>query len=159
MSLRIILRMDQPRTDWAVVRSWRDRMLPAIKVVIALIAMAGFGAHAQAAPSATGVTRTTLERHVIPGSDQEMRMDLIVLAPGVAAPLHHHPVAGLIYILEGTAESAYGNEKPRLYHAGESLQDRAVIPHTLFRNPDQHAALRFLVFYTIKMGQPYLVVP
>jgi quercetin dioxygenase-like cupin family protein len=130
-----------------------------ITVAIVAIAMAGFGAHAQAAPSATGITRTMLERHAIPGTDQEMRMDLIVFPPGAASPLHHHPVAGLSYILEGTAETAYGNEKPRLYHAGESLQDRALIPHTLFRNPDQHAVLRFLIFYTIKVGQPFLIAP
>lgn len=131
-----------------------------LTAAVAVIAFAATAAHAETAPDpAAGITRTMLQRYAIPGSDQEMRMDLIVFPPGAASPLHHHPVAGLNYILEGTAESAYGDETPRLYHAGESLQDRATIPHTLFRNPDQHAVLRFLIFYTVKAGQSYLVVP
>lgn len=135
-------------------------------IMIAMATMAGIAAstfaagHAGTAPDpAAGITRTMLQRYAIPGTDQEMRMDLIVFPPGASSPLHHHPVAGLNYILEGSAESAYGDEKPQLYHAGESLQDRATIPHTLFRNADQHAVLRFLIFYTVKTGQPYLVVP
>jgi quercetin dioxygenase-like cupin family protein len=132
----------------------------AVTATIAVIGFIAAGAHAETGPDpAAGITRTMLERYAIPGSDQEMRMDLIVFPPGAVSPPHHHPVAGLNYILEGTAESAYGDEQPRLYHAGESLQDRATVPHTLFRNADQHAALRFLIFYTVKVGQPYLVVP
>ncbi|AMP14974.1 cupin domain-containing protein [Collimonas pratensis] len=132
----------------------------AVTAAVAVIAFAAAGAYAETAPDpAAGITRTMLQRYAIPGSDQEMRMDLIAFPPGATSPLHHHPVAGLNYILEGTAESAYGDEAPRLYHAGESLQDRAAIPHTLFRNADQHAVLRFLIFYTVKVGQPYLVVP
>ncbi|MGC1551105.1 MAG: cupin domain-containing protein [Rhodanobacter sp.] len=138
----------------------RRRAYVLVSAVIAAFGIMVSGVHAQVVQSAaSGITRTTLEHHLIPGTDQEMRMDLIVLSPGVSAPLHHHPVAGLIYILEGSAESAYGDEKPRLYHAGESLQDRALVPHTLFRNTDKHAVLRFLVFYTIKVGQPYVTVP
>ena len=132
----------------------------AVAAAVVVITCAAAGARAETAPDpAAGITRTMLQRYAIPGSDQEMRMDLIVFPPGAASPLHHHPVAGLNYILEGTAESAYGDEQPRLYHAGESLQDRATVPHTLFRNADQHAVLRFLIFYTVKVGQPYLVVP
>ncbi|HWX02889.1 cupin domain-containing protein [Collimonas sp.] len=132
----------------------------AVAAAAVVITCAAAGARAETAPDpAAGITRTMLQRYAIPGSDQEMRMDLIVFPPGAASPLHHHPVAGLNYILEGTAESAYGDEQPRLYHAGESLQDRATVPHTLFRNADQHAVLRFLIFYTVKVGQPYLVVP
>ena len=132
----------------------------AVLATIAAAAFATAGVHAEAGPDpAAGITRTMLQRYAIPGTDQEMRMDLIVFPPGASSPLHHHPVAGLNYILEGSAESAYGDEKPQLYHAGDSLQDRATIPHTLFRNADQHAALRFLIFYTVKVGQPYLVVP
>lgn len=112
-----------------------------------------------AAASFDGVTRSVLERHDLPGSDFEMVLVEVSFPPGRAAPLHHHPVAGLVYVLEGTAESAYGEDPPRVYHAGDTLQDQAGIPHTVFRNTDPNKPLRFLIFYTARKGQPYLVTP
>jgi quercetin dioxygenase-like cupin family protein len=73
--------------------------------------------------------------------------------------LHHHPVAGLNYIVEGTAESAYGRDVPKLYRQGDTLQDLPDVPHTVFRNPDRNKVLRFLVFTTLHTGQAYTVVP
>jgi len=65
----------------------------------------------------------------------------------------------LVFVVEGVAESAYGNDPPKLYHAGETLQDLADIPHTLFGNADPDKPLRFLTFYAAAKGQPYLVTP
>lgn len=131
----------------------------AFKAAIAAITLAGSFAHAATAPDNGGISRTNLEHHLVPGTDMEMRMDLIVIPPGVSSPSHHHSVTGFSYILEGTAESAYGDEKPRIFHAGDSLEERALVPHTLFRNMDDHAPLRFLLYYTVKVDQPFLVVP
>ena len=131
----------------------------ALKAAIAAIALTGNIAHAAPASDNNGITRTTLERHLIPGTDQEMHMDLIVIPPGVSSPPHHHSVTGFSYILEGSAESAYDNEKPHIYHAGDSLEERALVAHTLFRNVDEHKPLRFLLYYTIKVDQPFLIVP
>ena len=105
----------------------------------------------------TGPTARILESRGIPGTDREMVLREVTMPPGGAAPLHHHPVAGLVFIVEGVAESAYGTDAPKLYHAGETLQDLANTPHTLFRNADPNKPLRFLTFYVAAMGQPYLV--
>ena len=105
------------------------------------------------------IARTVLEKRAVPGSDQEMQMMLVTFQPGVASPLHHHPVPGLNYIVEGMAESAYGNDPPKLYRAGETLQDLPDVPHTLFRNPSKTDVLRFLIFTNLRPGQPYLIVP
>ena len=109
--------------------------------------------------AAAPIRRTLLQRHAIPGTDEEMQLTLVEYQPGVSAPLHHHPVAGLVYVVEGTVESAYGNDPPRLYHAGDSLQDLAEVPHTLFRNANPDKVLRFLVFTKLRSGQPYLITP
>jgi quercetin dioxygenase-like cupin family protein len=109
--------------------------------------------------SAGGPPARILESHDMPGSDREMVMREVTIAPGAVAPLHHHTVPGLVFILEGTAESAYGNDPPRLYRAGESMQDRADVPHTLFRNTDPDRPLRILTFYVAAKGQPYVVTP
>lgn len=82
-----------------------------------------------------------------------------VYPPGVDAPLHHHPVPGLLFIVRGVAESAYGNDAPKLYRTGDTLQDFAGVPHTLFRNPSDTEQLEFLVFANLKPGQSYVVVP
>jgi quercetin dioxygenase-like cupin family protein len=105
------------------------------------------------------IIRRTLQRIPTLGNDQELVMLEVVVPPGVAAPVHHHTVPGLNYIVEGVAESAYGNDTPRRYQAGETLVDLAGTPHTVFRNPDPERQLRFLIFYTAFPGRPYTVFP
>ena len=106
-----------------------------------------------------GVTRKVLERLPLPGRDQELMVVEVTYPPGGTAPLHRHPVAGAIYIVEGVAESAYGSDEPRRYQAGETLQDRADVPHTLFRNCDPERPLRFLTIYVLEPGRSYTLEP
>ncbi|GLQ96190.1 hypothetical protein GCM10007863_06080 [Dyella mobilis] len=98
-----------------------------------------------------------LERHPIAGTDETMEVILVVYQPGVSAPPHHHSVAGLNYVLEGSAESAYGKDAPKLYRAGETFQDLPGVPHTVFRNADAHKVLRFLIFANVHSDQPYTI--
>ncbi|WLA67523.1 cupin domain-containing protein [Bradyrhizobium diazoefficiens] len=106
-----------------------------------------------------GVTRKVLERLPLPGNQQELMVVEVTYPPGGGAPLHRHPVAGAIYIVEGVAESAYGGDEPRQYRAGETLQDRADLPHTLFRNCDPERPLRFLTIYVLEPGRSYTLEP
>ena len=106
-----------------------------------------------------GVTRKLLERVTLPGDTRELFVVEVTYPPGGVAPLHRHPVGGAIYIVEGTAESAYGSEAPRQYRAGDTLQDRADIPHTLFRNCDPDRPLRFLTIYALEPGRSYTMDP
>ncbi|MEM5298156.1 cupin domain-containing protein [Burkholderia sp. JPY481] len=104
-----------------------------------------------------GVTRRVLERMPMPGSGQELVLTEVTYPPGGVAPLHAHPVGGIVYILEGVAESAYGSDAPRRYSAGASLQDRTDVPHTLFRNCDPERPLRFLTICALEPGQSYVI--
>ena len=106
-----------------------------------------------------GVTRKVLERLPLPGTQQELMVVEVTYPPGGIAPLHRHPVAGAIYIVEGVAESAYGSDEPRQYRAGETLQDRADVPHTLFRNCDPDRPLRFLTIYVLEPERSYTMEP
>jgi quercetin dioxygenase-like cupin family protein len=103
----------------------------------------------------TGVTRKVLERLPLPGDNRELVVVEVTYPPGGVAPLHRHPVGGALYIIEGVAESAYGGDDPRQYRAGETLQDRADIPHTLFRNCDPERPLRFLTIYVLEPERSY----
>ena len=64
-------------------------------------------AFAQADP----IVRKIIERHDIPGTSDELQMILIEYQPGSAGPPHTHPVVGLNYIIEGSAESQYEGEE------------------------------------------------
>lgn len=110
-------------------------------------------------PGFAGVMRKVLERLPLPGSHQELTVVEVTYPPGSVAPLHRHPVGGVVYIVEGVAESAYGSDEPRQYRAGETLQDRADIPHTYFRNCDPDRPLRFLTIYVLEPGRSYTLEP
>jgi quercetin dioxygenase-like cupin family protein len=103
----------------------------------------------------SGVTRRILERLPLPDDRRELAVVEVTYPPGGVAPLHRHPVGGIIYIIEGVAESAYGDDEPRQYRAGETLQDRADIAHTHFRNCDPDRPLRFLTIYVLEPGRSY----
>ncbi len=107
----------------------------------------------------SGVTRKVLERVRLPGDQRELFVVEVTYPPDGAAPLHRHPVAGAIYIVEGVAESAYGDDAPRRYQAGETLQDKPDVPHTLFRNCDAERPLRFLTIYALEPGRSYTMDP
>ncbi|KWV59044.1 cupin [Bradyrhizobium macuxiense] len=106
-----------------------------------------------------GVTRKILERLALPGDHRELVVAEVTYPPGGVAPLHRHPVGGVIFIVEGVAESAYGSDAPRQYRAGETLQDRADLPHTHFRNCDPDRPLRFLTIYALEPGRSYTMEP
>jgi len=122
-------------------------------------AAADAAAAAAANPIPAAVTRTELAHRDVPGTDLETRLYLITYPPGAAAPLHHHPVEGLGYILEGAARSAYGQNAPVTLTQGQSFVDLADVPHKLFENASARRPLRFLIAYTVKKGAPVIEIP
>ncbi|WP_072825496.1 cupin domain-containing protein [Bradyrhizobium erythrophlei] len=88
-----------------------------------------------------------------------MRLSLVTQPPGYSAPLHHHPGQGFVYMLEGTAESAYGDEAVKRFRAGDHWTEPADVAHRVARNPDAQAVRRFLVFSVNRPGEPGTVSP
>lgn len=108
--------------------------------------------------SPDGIIRESLESYVNEAGE-DFRLVLTTYPPGVGAPSHHHPSVGLNYVLEGVAESQYIGEELRRFTSGQSYQDKAGEQHTIFRNPNQTSALKYLLVYTVKKGQPFLIIP
>ena len=108
------------------------------------------------AQSKSAITRKVVERHEIPGTTDELEMIVIEYQPGASAPPHLHPVVGLNYILEGTAESQYEGEPLKIFHAGDSYQDYANKKHLIFRNASKTEPLRFLVTCDIPKGHSFV---
>jgi quercetin dioxygenase-like cupin family protein len=109
--------------------------------------------------NANGMTTQELERRPIPGTDLEMRLNLVTQPPGYSEPVHHHPGPSFVYMLEGTAESAYGDDVIKRFHAGDHWSQPVDVAHRIARNPDTQTARRFLVFTVNRPGEPSTVFP
>ena len=64
-----------------------------------------------------------------------------------------HPALGVGMVLEGSFESAFGDEPLVRVNAGQGFVDPAAVPHRVFRNLSQNSELRFVIAYTIREGQ------
>jgi quercetin dioxygenase-like cupin family protein len=109
--------------------------------------------------SREGITRTIIENYANDQTGEEFKLVMTTYPPGVGLPRHHHPSVAHNYILEGIAESQYAGEELKIFKAGESYQDKGETQHEIFRNPDLNASLKYLIAYTVKKGQPYLIIP
>ncbi|MFO0681654.1 MAG: cupin domain-containing protein [Sandaracinus sp.] len=101
-----------------------------------------------------GVRRRTLEQVGL-SDGYELRLMRIEYAPGVAAQVHRHPVAGLCYVLQGEAESQYEGRPTVSLRAGDSYEDLAEIPHLVWRNRSDSEALVFLCAARLAPGQAF----
>ena len=102
-----------------------------------------------------GIRRTLVDRRPATGlPGWETRLYLIEYAPGAAAPLHMHPAVGVGFVLDGVFESAFGDEPIVQVRAGQGFVDQAGVTHRVFRNPSPDHALRFVVAYTLRDGDP-----
>lgn len=106
------------------------------------------------------IQRTLLETspvEAMPG--WETRIYLIEYPPGADGSGHSHPVRGIGYMLSGSIVSAFGDDAPVTFKAGESFQDEAHVMHTISRNASETEPMRFLIAYTVKTGEPVTVYP
>jgi quercetin dioxygenase-like cupin family protein len=136
-----------------------DRKLRVASLALLVAYFTDVNAAEVPAASGSATTIEELERRPIPGTSLEMRLNLVTQPPGYAAALHHHPGQGFVYMLEGTAESAYGDEEIKRFVAGDHWTEPADVAHRVARNPDPHARRRFLVFSINRPGEPSTVFP
>lgn len=105
----------------------------------------------------TEVSRKVIERADIAGSDEELRLMLVEFPPAFSNVAHTHPVAGLCYVIEGTAESQYEGEDVKTFNTGDSYQDSATKKHLLFKNSSTTEPLKFTCTAKIKKDQPFML--
>src|SRR5580692_1806986 len=137
----------------------RNAISVAALVATGLLGIDVAGAAETSKTNANGMTTQELERRPIPGTDLEMRLNLVTQPPGYSEPVHHHPGPSFVYMLEGTAESAYGEEDIKRFHAGDHWSQPIDLPHRVARNPDPTIPRRFLVFTVNRPGEPSTVFP
>ena len=106
------------------------------------------------------VKRTILQAIPIPAlPGWEHRMVLLEYPPGVGAPVHHHPIAGPNYVVQGSILSQWeSDEEPQVFHAGDSFLDYAELSHTRAENVSQTKDLKVVACYVVKVGEPNVVM-
>jgi quercetin dioxygenase-like cupin family protein len=114
-------------------------------------------AHSAAAATNQEVSRRVLERRDIAGTDEELRLMVVEFPAGYSNAAHRHPVAGLCYVIAGTAESQYEGEQAKIIGAGESFQDEADKRHVVFRNVSSTDELKFVCSTKIRKDLDYLL--
>jgi quercetin dioxygenase-like cupin family protein len=113
---------------------------------------------AQSVDAGSQVSRTILERTDIPGTNDELRLTLVEFPPSKSAPAHYHPVPGVCYVLEGTAETQYDGGPVERVSAGQSFHDVADKTHTAFRNVSDTDVLKFICTAKIGKDQKYYLL-
>lgn len=103
------------------------------------------------------LSRKVIQRADIVGSDEELRMMLIEFPPAYSNIVHIHPVGGLCYVIQGTAESQYEGETLKVFHAGDSYQDQANKKHLIFRNASDSDILKFTCTAKINKDQQFML--
>ncbi|KUJ16465.1 uncharacterized protein LY89DRAFT_782717 [Mollisia scopiformis] len=110
---------------------------------------------ASATPDKPSVKRTILQSLPIPEfPGWESRLVLFEYPPGVAAPVHNHPVAGTGFVLEGNVASQWEGKEVELYTKGDTFVDWGTTMHLRSENTSQTEWLKFIISYVIKVGQP-----
>ena len=104
------------------------------------------------------IKRTLLETSPVDGMPGwETRLYLIEYPAGADGGGHWHPVVGIGYVLSGSIVSAFGDDAPETFTAGQSFQDPANIMHTISRNASTTEPMSFIIAYTVKTGEPNTV--
>lgn len=105
------------------------------------------------------IKRTLLQTSAIPDvPGWETRLFLVEYPPGADGSGHSHPVVGVGYVIEGSVISAFDDDEPETFVAGQSFMDAASF-HRISRNGSATEPLRFLIAYAVKTGEPNTVWP
>lgn len=105
------------------------------------------------------ITRELLQTAEVEGMPGwETRLFLITYPPGADGSGHSHPVPGIGYVLQGTMASAFDDDAEEIIVAGQSFQDKASF-HRVVRNVNATEPMRFLIAYTVKVGEPNTTWP
>ena len=105
------------------------------------------------------IKRTVLQSLPLPEfPGWESRLVMLDYPPGVAAPLHNHPVAATGYVVEGDVISQWEGGEVEKYSAGDSFVDLGQTMHLRSENASQSKGLKMLMSYVIKIGEPNVKV-
>lgn len=105
------------------------------------------------------ITRRLLQSAPVDGMPGcETRLFHITYAPGADSSGHSHPVVGIGMVLEGVMETAFGDDPVVTFTAGQGFMDQTGV-HTVSRNGSSTEPMRFVIAYTVRVGEPNTTFP
>lgn len=105
------------------------------------------------------IARTILQSLPIPQlPGWESRLVKLEYPPGVAAPLHNHPVAAVGYIVRGKVVSQWEGGSIETYTTGDAFVDLGEKLHIRSENVSKTEPLIMVLSYVIKVGEPNVVM-
>lgn len=110
-----------------------------ISTLVTLFLVVGAAAHGP--EESVGVEVTPLLATALadaPG--RHATLVLVTLQPGGMSPPHRHPGTVIVYVLEGTVESALDDGDPQTFSAGETWQEQPGALHRVSRNNSTEVA-------------------
>jgi quercetin dioxygenase-like cupin family protein len=91
-------------------------------------------------------------RHVIDGlPDREFVVVRVRLAPGERSAPHHHTAPLIAYVLSGSIRSRLGDERVRVFRAGDSFYESAGVRHEA-ENASRTRPASFLAVFVAPPG-------
>jgi len=121
--------------------------------MLALVGCSG-AAPRPTGPPLSAIRRTLIDQRPAGVGGWQTRLYLIEYPPLAEAPLHVHPAAGIGFVLEGSFDSAFGDEAVSHVTSGHGFVDQPAVTHRVFRNPSATEPLRFVIAYTLPDGEP-----
>jgi quercetin dioxygenase-like cupin family protein len=127
--------------------------------VSALVALWVVGAAAHGPEESIGVEVTPLLATALAETpDRHASLVLVTLQPGGMSPPHRHPGTVIVYVLEGTVESALDDGASETFTAGETWQERPGALHRVSKNTGPSVA-KLLALLIHGEGDPLTLHP
>lgn len=82
-------------------------------------------------------------------------MNYFTLAPGGESPRHSHPVAGIVFVIEGTLTIEADGNVPRTYTAGQGFAESVNVWHKAVNRGT--TPMKAIVVYAGEEGKPFTV--
>lgn len=128
-------------------------MLKQVSVATALaaFALAGPLSAQQAAPQASAIKRTILQRTDAPDGKTEVVLGIAEIGPDTMVGRHSHPGSVLAQVAEGEFRLVIDGQPERVYKAGESF----TIPNGAVHNEGAtRAGAKVTAVYVVEKGKP-----
>jgi quercetin dioxygenase-like cupin family protein len=94
--------------------------------------------------------QSTMESLVRAAIESAPGMELVVtrrtVPPGYKATSHSHPGETFVYIVSGRVLNQIGDEKPKIYEAGDFFFEKAKATHARFENLSPDNPVVFIVY-------------
>ena len=124
-----------------------------ICAALVMLGSAGLGQAQQPTlgTSAPNIKRALLQKTEVPGSNYEVTVALLEVAPNTRIGPHTHPGAVVGYLLEGTYTVAIEGQPEKAIKPGESAE---IPPGAVHDEWTGAAPAKMLVVYTLEKGKP-----